>query len=168
MSAVLSPCRRYRYVLTREIRSRNGLFTTASYVPRVLLVIMLNPSKADEKRDDPTIRKLIGFCLRWGYDRLVVVNLYAWRATDPRELQYCEDPIGPDNDAHIGANAAAADLVLCAWGASKFATDRAEQVLAAIRRLARPHYLRMTKDGRPEHPLYVPYGLTPQPWELGL
>lgn len=73
--AVFSGCGRYRYRLTREL---GGKLT--------LTVVMLNPSTADGSKDDPTIRRCKGFAKDWGYGRLVIVNLYAFRATDPREM----------------------------------------------------------------------------------
>ena len=73
--AMFSGCGRYRYRLTREL---GGKLT--------LTVVMLNPSTADGSADDPTIRRCKGFAKDWGYGRLVIVNLYAFRATDPREM----------------------------------------------------------------------------------
>ena len=75
--AVISQDERHRYSLTR--RWGNG--------PRVCCWIMLNPSTADATTDDPTIRRCVRFTQAWGYDALTVVNLYAWRATDPADLR---------------------------------------------------------------------------------
>src|SRR5262249_6763346 len=103
--ATFSPCRRYRYALQR--RWADG--------PAVCWV-MLNPSSADEHRDDPTIRRCVGFSQSWGYAGLVAVNLFASRTPDPAALWSVADPVGPGNDAAIRGAAAGASLVVAAWG----------------------------------------------------
>ena len=139
-SAYLSPCERYRYELTRCWA--NG---------PIACWVMLNPSTADADVDDPTIRRCIEFSKRWGCGALVVVNLYAWRATNPRDLQRADDPIGPHNDRHIDVATRSADTVVCAWGASAN-PERAAEVLRLI---SRPMCLGTTQGGAPRHPLYV-------------
>jgi hypothetical protein len=104
--AVLSPCRRYRY---RLWRSWGDLEKRVAFV-------MLNPSTADESKDDPTIRKCVGFAKRWGFGALDVVNLFAWRSTDPDGLLDAADPVGPDNDKMVRAVFDGADRVVLAWG----------------------------------------------------
>lgn len=105
--ARFSPCRRYRYVLTRDVSILN---------PRLVNFVMLNPSTADATVDDPTIRRCIGYARAWDYGHLVVTNLFALRATDPRALKSEDDPIGPDNGEYIAAWAGRADLVVVAGG----------------------------------------------------
>src|SRR5574337_242506 len=80
--AVFSACQRYRYRLTRELDG--ALFAAAT--ARTITFIMLNPSTADANTDDPTIRRCKGFARGWGYGRLLIVNLFAFRATDPRDM----------------------------------------------------------------------------------
>src|SRR5258708_39445492 len=104
--ADLSPDRLYRYTLRR---------TWDSTLPQILF-IGLNPSTADAQRDDPTLRRCIGFARRWGYGQLVVGNLFAFRATRPTELRSCADPIGTDNDSWLQTLAASAGCVVVAWG----------------------------------------------------
>lgn len=145
MSAILSPCGRYRYTLERAISVfGNGL----------VLWVMLNPSTADATVNDPTIVRVIRFSERLGFARAAVVNLFALRATDPRHLRLVGDPIGPENDAHIQRMASAADMVILGYGADPMATDRASSVRALLagRKL---HCLGKTKDGAPRHPLYL-------------
>ena len=86
MSAIFSGDRRYRYLLIRRVGTSQS---------RVLF-IMLNPSAADEVRDDPTIRRCIGFARDWGFGLLEVVNLFALMSTNPKTLLDAEDPVGPD------------------------------------------------------------------------
>jgi len=153
--AILSDCERYRYLLTREW----GDGPTATFV-------MLNPSTADAMRNDPTIRRCISYAHAWGCGALIVANLYAWRATDPAELWTADDPVGPDNDAHLYAAAQAAaesgGPLVGAWGANARA-DRIAAVLA-LSGMDRLQALAVTKDGQPRHPLYLKSVLTPQPW----
>lgn len=166
MSAILDETRTYRYRLVRPK-------TCAWPIPPTLWV-MLNPSTADEVRNDPTIRKCRGFQAVWAAGErgaaCEVVNLFALRATDPAELPKHPDPVGPDNDSHIAG--AALDVlsgggkVVFAWGANRFARERAAIVTASLAELGQPVYcLGTTKDGSPRHPLYVPYSQPLVPWE---
>jgi hypothetical protein len=112
--------------------------------------VMLNPSTADAVADDATIRKITGFSQRWGFAGLEVVNLYAYRATDPRVLRQLDDPVGPDNVATVDRVLDAATLIVAAWGAG--APLDAGWAIVGGRDL---HCLGVTKDGSPRHPLYV-------------
>ena len=126
--------------------------------------IMLNPSTADQHHDDPTIRRCLGFARAWGFGSLEVVNLFALRATSPAALLASPDPVGPENDEHIRAMAARVDLVVAAWGnhGARFGRD------AEVARLlgGRVTCLRVTAQGQPKHPLYVPGSVRPQPWRM--
>lgn len=154
-SAELSMNRLYRFSLSRAWEGGEG----------TVCFVMLNPSTADELTDDATIRKCIAYAKRWGYERMNVVNLYAFRATDPRQLFRTRRPIiGVDNDHEIYLISGCSDLVVCGWG-TKVKKEREEEVLAVIRKAGKvPHCLRVTKDGHPSHPLYLPGNLTPIPY----
>src|SRR5580698_72996 len=106
--ADISSCSQYRYRLWRDFRGSPNEYTC--------LFIMLNPSTADGSQDDPTIRKCVGFCKRWGYGMLIVCNLFAFRSTKPAGLLGVADPVGPDNDGYIRAEARVADRIVLAWG----------------------------------------------------
>lgn len=152
-SAVFSKDRLYRYSLTR----RWGPGEAVNFV-------MLNPSTADEEDDDATIRRCLGYARSWGYDALVVTNLYAWRATDPKVLARAETPIGPDNDDHIRDAAETSDIAVCAWGNHADAA-RAAAVRQILRDVGADAYmLKLTKAGRPSHPLRLPANLKPTPF----
>lgn len=151
--AVISDCGLYRYSLWREWAAGDSV-----------AFIGLNPSTADATLDDPTIRRCIAFAKSWGFGRLVMVNLFAFRATDPKEMMRADDPVGPDNDAALLRECAQARVTVAAWGAggTHLGRDR------VVRRMLAPmHYLRLTKQGHPGHPLYLPGSLTPQPWDKG-
>lgn len=143
--ADVSACGRYRWTLTRRWSATGW----------TLVWIMLNPSTADGREDDPTVRRCVGFARREGAGAIAVVNLFAWRATDPRELLAFDErrAIGDRNDDEIRA-AVGRDLpVVAAWGAHPAAARRAERVIELV---GRPVLcLGTTKDGAPRHPLYV-------------
>ncbi len=151
-SATISPCGLYRYALHR--RWSEG---------RVVCFVMLNPSTANGDHDDNTLEKIIRFAKAWGFGGLSVVNLYAYRATDPKVMRHATDPIGPDNDAHIAVEVTAADLVVCGWG-NNVVDDRPASVLDVIRWAGKmPHALAVTSKGHPGHPLFLRGNLTPFP-----
>ena len=115
---------------------------------------MLNPSTADASRDDPTIRRCVGFARRWRFGGVVVVNLFALRATEPRALREALRPIGRANDRHIRRAAARAAVVVIAWGAHGVFGERAR----AVERMLSRRELRClgrTRSGEPRHPLYL-------------
>lgn len=149
-SALISACGTYRYHLHREWGQG----------PR-LVFVMLNPSTADGSADDPTIRRCVGFAQVHGFDGIEVVNLYAYRATSPRDLADNGWLIGPDNDHTIVATAERAarsgGAVCCAWGAHAAKRERPSTVLSLLQRAgAAPQCLERTKAGHPAHPLYLP------------
>jgi hypothetical protein len=151
--AVFSECRAYRYALWR-VWDEDGA---------TLNIIGLNPSKADEVVDDPTIRRCIDFGKRWGYGGLVMTNLFALRSTDPRGLATVEDAVGPRNDEELRVQAFEAGLVVAAWGAHPLAVARAEAVRPLIERY-HVGCLGTTRSGAPKHPLYLPKTTAPQPY----
>lgn len=151
-SADISACGSYRYALYREWDDND----------RRVCFIMLNPSTADAEVDDPTIRRCIGFAKRWGFGSLEVVNLFALRATSPDVLLTHPRPIGPDTDSVIEAALSDADLTICAWGTRGTLLDRNKVVLELLDGHGIERYaLRLTNDGHPAHPLYLPGNLKP-------
>lgn len=122
---------------------------------------MLNPSTADADLDDRTISKCIGFAKREGAEAIRVVNLFALRATDPRDLARHTDPVGPMNHQYLAALSGL--TVIAAWGAEPFATERAEEVVA-LHPVIRWQCLGTTASGAPRHPLYLPADAPLGPW----
>lgn len=140
---VLSPCGLYRYTLWRKW----------SDGPRYAQVVGLNPSKADGQRNDQTMHKVIAIFKNLGFDALCMMNAYAYRATDPKEMRKAEDPIGPDNDEWLKKIAADAAIHVVCWGGEMTGYDRGREVV---------HFLRkefwcfgLTKHGEPLHPLFL-------------
>ena len=152
-SATLSPCWRYRYTLHRRWALGGGGVT----------FIGLNPSTADARLDDPTIRRCVGFAKAWGFNAVDMINLFAFRATSPDDMLAQEDPEGPDNDDWILDTVANAGLVVAAWGTSGHHRRRDRRVCELLDSVDL-HVLRITKDGHPAHPLYLPGALRPAPW----
>lgn len=149
-SAVISPCGRYRYRLER---GGYGLGKTA--------VIMVNPSTADAETDDATIRKLKGFGQRNAWGTILVGNLFAYRATDVRELATADDPVGPDNDEHLKRIVGAVERA-SAWGSSAKLPKALRQRWRSVNALVRssghePHCFGTGEDGQPYHPLMLAY-----------
>jgi len=145
--AILSEDGVYRYNLIREWDSMDP----------VMLFIMLNPSTADAVDDDPTIRRCTSFAQRENCGMIEVVNLFAFRATDPKELKTAEEPIGADNDEIIVMAAEEADIIVCAWGTNGALYERNEKVISLLQSVEKPIMcLGKTKDGHPKHPLYLP------------
>ena len=126
---------------------------------KTMTFVMLNPSTADAERDDPTIRRCMGFASRWDFGWLHVVNLFPLRATDPDELLRAgpeSEETWLENVQTILDTSARSDLVVAAWGVHGQAEGRAERVLAALTGRCEVHCLGTTRDGHPRHPLYVP------------
>lgn len=149
----------YRYTLERTFDP----VEPSDLIAGTCAFIMLNPSTADAELDDPTIRRCIGYAKAWNFRRLLVGNLFAYRATDPKELLGAEDPVGPLNDRWLEVIRKEAQVVVCAWGAHKLAPRRARQVLGGVAGLSA---LKVTASGQPGHPLYLKKTLRPTPLEI--
>lgn len=163
--AIISDCGRYRYHLWRTISAYDRLVEVARASlgsARRCAFVMVNPSTADADLDDATIRKCLGFSGRWGFEMLDVVNLYAWRARDPKELRKADAlAMGPDNDGHIARVVERADRVVLAWGGhgTDVRRTRPDEVTTLVRRAARGEvgHLGLTNDAQPKHPLMLAY-----------
>jgi hypothetical protein len=157
-AAELSTNGLYRYSLTRAWDMDR---------PRPWVTfVMLNPSTADALVDDPTIRRCMRFARDWGFGGLEVVNLYAYRATDPSTIHEAADagihPVGPDN--HRALDEALKRQTVVAWGAHPMAASRVDDLLARCDDPLWLWCLGMTKSGAPRHPLYVRADQPAIPW----
>lgn len=158
--AVFSPCERYRYVLSR---CWEGKVTEA--VGRLPVFLMLNPSTADEMANDPTVERCQRRAKAMGYPGLIVLNLFAFRATSPKDMRAQHDPAGPRNDEMIETWTREAPLVICAWGNHGAHLGRSKQVKNLLREAGITlYYLEMNGTGEPKHPLYVGYEHQPKEW----
>lgn len=159
MSARFSPCRTWRYSLTREIADAQFGCLEEDERDAALTFVGLNPSTADETNDDPTVRRCISFARAWGFPRLHVVNLYGFRATDPRDLWLAADPVGPENDDVLAEIFTESQRIILAWGANA----RPERVAVFQAKFSAWQLwaLGVTKHGAPRHPLYLRGDLLP-------
>lgn len=152
--ALISDCGRFRYYLLRQ---------WATYRP-LLVFVLLNPSKADAFVDDRTLAKCMAFAYSLSYDGVLILNAYAYRATDPEDLREAGYPVGPMNDDILRAMLPGQPMVICGWGANARGKERPAEVLQIIRESGcTPHALRLLADGTPEHPLYLPSTCKPSP-----
>jgi hypothetical protein len=157
--AVFSKDRIYRYTLHRT--------WDASLDRGVVNFIMLNPSTADDKKLDPTLRRCKGFAEDWGYRGFAITNLFAYRSTSPIAMKSYAKPVGPDNDAHILEQAQQANLVIVAWGSHGKHRKRDEAVMSMLKNHGIQTFaLVVTKHGLPGHPLFLSSELRPKPFEL--
>jgi hypothetical protein len=140
--AGFSPCGTWRYTLWRQWGDGEG----------IAAFIGLNPSTADECQDDPTVRRCINFARQWGYGGMVMLNIFAYRATDPKLMKAAKDPVGPLNDEVLRERCGAADVAVACWGTHGAHQGRAADVAGALVGLS---CLGLTKAGHPKHPLYL-------------
>jgi len=124
--------------------------------------IGLNPSTLDPQKDNPTIRRMIGFAKAWGYGGFSLANLYGLVAQTPKELNCRKRKVGKQNDEWIVRLAEEAHLTIACWGASINEAGRVAEVLALLPQL---YHLGLTKGGAPRHPLYLPKETTPCLWK---
>lgn len=147
-SAVVSHDEVHRYSLGRR------------WAPQVvddqLCWVLLNPSTADGTIDDPTVRRCIGFSRDWGYNALVLVNLFAYRATHPNELRFAADPVGPYNEHYVKAAVWHSASVVVGWGGTPHGASPIDLRREEYAQGRTVHCLGRTQGGRPKHPLYIP------------
>lgn len=153
--AIIDETGKYRYQLWRIWDESRPL----------VVFIMLNPSTADAEEDDPTIRRCMNYARSWGYGGIKVVNLFAYRATNPKELLKVVNPTGgSDNIKHIINACKEASIIIAAWGA--MGKDLGETAYNWIIPLKEVYCLGTTKYGCPKHPLYLKADLKPVKWAI--
>lgn len=172
-------------VIYKKHQSLDGVFSEATYSDdgafrynlrrtwgsqgkKRLCFIMLNPSTATEEKNDPTVERCERRARAGDYSGLTILNLFAYRATDPIDMKKVFDPVGPANDLFIGdaltfAKGGSIDII-CGWGTHGGHVNRDRDVLKMFDAAGvKPMALFVTKDGFPKHPLYCSYGMKPIP-----
>jgi len=146
-NAKISPDGLYRYWLSRRVGMGE----------RTLLVVGTNPSRADWKLDDPTIRRCVGFTIAIKFDWLLMGNLQAYRSPDPKVLRDLDDleAVGPGNQEALNWMTQRAELIIAAWGSAPL-TPYAAKLGEWILSLPHTRCFGVNRDGRPKHPLYLP------------
>lgn len=158
--AEFSDCMDYRFTLRRDFGLGEGIIN----------FIMLNPSTANEEFNDPTVARCENRALAGGFQEMIVTNIFAYRATDPKNMkQVVSDkhigPIGDKNDQAIIHSADIADMIICAWGNHGLFMERGMNVKKILQPFAyKLHYLKLNGNGEPAHPLYLPKDLVPSKW----
>lgn len=155
--AIYSDCGAYRYSLCR-IWQQEG---------KRVNFVMLNPSKADEIRNDPTVERCEQRARRLGFGSFQVTNIFAWRDTDPQAMRRAKQPIGPENDRVLVEAAKQADQVIAAWGVHGAHLTRGVAVAKLLKGAGCAlFHLGLSKAGHPRHPLYLPYARQPERWTM--
>ena len=129
--------------------------------------ILLNPSTADERKDDPTVARCRRFAVAWGFGEVIILNAFAFRATDPKDMKACPQPVGEENDAVIlktlTAIQACGGQVVCGWGNHGKFLERGQAVRTLLRDQSGVMGFPKTKLGEPSHPLYLPKSVALSP-----
>lgn len=149
-----SRCDRYRYGLSRQWDATRP----------ALLFIMLNPSTADEFRNDPTVARCETRARTMGFGAVMVANIFAFRATRPADLRRAAAPNGARNDEVVDCWAQRAGMTIAAWGVHGGHQGRGPEVAKRIS--GSLHHLGLTKAGHPRHPLYVSFASQPEEWPV--
>jgi hypothetical protein len=150
--AVFSPDRKHRYALWRTWDKNKA----------TVMFVGLNPSTADEIKNDPTVSRCIKYAERWGFGSMIMSNIFAYRATDPDDMKAAADPVGPENDQWLLKLTDEASLIVAAWGNHAEHMDRGRAVMKLLAN-KKLHCLDMNQTGHPKHPLYCKGSLTPMP-----
>ncbi|PID60018.1 MAG: hypothetical protein CSB44_11960 [Gammaproteobacteria bacterium] len=156
--AEFSPCSNYRYLLERR-------FVPRARRENTVLFIGLNPSTADATSNDPTIHRCTRFAHDWGFDRLFVGNLFAWRSPWPEALFAADEPVGDANDEWLSRMARRSRVIVACWGRHGRRFERDEAVISLLHR--RLMCLAINADGTPAHPLYQPANRELRPYVPG-
>jgi len=151
-AAVISDCGKYRYALFRKWKES---------APTVAF-IGLNPSTADGETDDATIRRCVSFADSWGFGALCMLNLFAFRATDPKDMKNASDPVGPLNDSMLNHFAKLSEVRVAMWGSHGSYIGRAAAIGTKLGTL---QCFKINADGSPAHPLYLPKSTELKPYE---
>lgn len=171
--ATFSPCMQYRYSLWRWLATDYTIFKSTADMAKVeqpeprprksIAYVACNPSTADELADDPTVTRCINRSREMGFDRFFMLNIFAIRATDPKDMKRAIEPVGLENDEFIRHTVAQCEMVVCAWGAHGKHKDRGAKVLELLKDVDL-YALKITKSGHPQHPLYVANAARPFLW----
>jgi hypothetical protein len=151
-ACIFSPDRKYRYTLVHVWDQQKEM----------IAFIGLNPSTADENQLDPTLRRIKGYATDWGYGSFAMLNLFAYRSTDPSILYEIQDPIGPENDRYITAVSHKTNLVIACWGNHGELHNRGEDICRILKPSISLKCLQLTKSNQPSHPLYLKKELRPR------
>jgi hypothetical protein len=154
-TALFSDCQKYRFHLSREW----------DVIKPSICWILLNPSTADENVLDNTLTRCLDYSVQWGFGSMHITNIFAFRATDPKNMMAAKDPVGPDNDGYLTLIPRMCELTVAGWGNGGLYLERWKEIekLTTMRDI-KLKCLRKTKSGQPSHPLYLPKDLELIDW----
>jgi hypothetical protein len=144
-NAIFSECSKYRYTLSRIWDEDEP----------ICVFIGLNPSTADIQYNDPTLNRCMRSAMDWGFGSLIMLNIFAYRSTDPKGLYTQEDPIGKYNNKYLIEIVSKADIIIAAWGTHGEYLNRGNNVIEMLSSIKKLHCLDINKNGTPKHPLYI-------------
>lgn len=146
---IFSEDRKYRYYLRREFKKNPKKF---------LAFIMLNPSTANEKYNDPTVERCQNHAINKKYDGMIVLNIFAYRTTNPKKLLEIKNPVGEKNNETIIKTINKHKNIICAWGNHGKILKRSNEIKKILKKhKIKTYTFQITKKGEPKHPLYIPY-----------
>ena len=148
-NAIFSPCRKYRYALWRIWDEKKP----------IAMFIGLNPSKANEKENDPTINRCISFAKSWNFGGLYMTNLFAYCTSSPSIIKSIHDPIGKDNDMWLKIIQKKTSIIMVAWGNQGRYLNRSKKIIKLFSKLK---CIKKNRTGEPSHPLYLKSNLKPK------
>ncbi len=151
--AIFSDCKKYRFILWR-------IWDFSNIKPR-LMFIGLNPSTADDREPDPTIKRVVGLAKKWGYGGIYMANLFPFITPYPEQLE--ENPLDrvKENDKYLEEYSKKSGEIVFAWGAFPVMG----RDLDMIKKFPNSKCLHINDDGTPQHPLYVPKNTILQPYQ---
>jgi hypothetical protein len=153
---------RYLYSSDRVFRYAFGRWWGDLDLATTAVWVLLNPATGDtDGRPRPTLGRCIARSRVIGATGLVIVNLFAFRHTDPKKLRTAADAIGPANDAALKELTSVGLQTVAAWGAHGRLRRRSRDVGHL---LTDPMCLGTTSRGEPRHPLYVAADAPLVPW----
>ena len=151
-----------------DVAQRSGLpAKTIRYYEEIGLITPLRGANGYRAFRDSDLHKLafIGRARALGFGGFRATNIFAYRATDPRDMRAATAPEGPQNMAVLREGMAWADTVICAWGTHGAHLGQGARVAAELRKTGQAlHHLGLSKAGFPKHPLYIPYAQKPLLW----
>lgn len=174
MSAVISSCGQYRYRLERRLSDypavQHDAMVDAGVAGKTVAFFGVNPSTADASVDDATVRKWVGFCLRWGVRNFIVGNVFAYRSRHVKALSEARDPIGPNSRDYLRCIAGEADVLVPCWGALEKVPSGLHADFYNVQRLlsatGKPiKVFGLTATGCPRHPLMLSYATPLVDWK---
>lgn len=154
--AILSNCQAFRYTLQRYVKPPIASFRWVAWV-------LNNPSTADHETDDPTVRRAWAFTESWGYNGMMFVNTNPHRSTNPSAQRMPNAQVLAYNDAYLMEAMSQCQLTVCGWGGNAI-PELVARTVRILHTCGPLHALRITKQGNPTHPLYLPGNLQPKPW----